>query len=205
MNFSSKLLENAVNEFSTLPGIGQKTALRLVLHLLNQPNAEVEKFTNALTVLKRDIRYCSECCNISDDQLCQICSSVKRDKSLICVVEDTRDVMAIENTGQYQGVYHVMGGLISPMDGVGPSDLNIESLVERVRSGGVSEVILALSATMEGDTTIFYLYKKLKETGIQISTIARGIAFGGELEYVDEITLGKSIATRIPYENSLVK
>lgn len=205
MNFSSKLLENAVNEFSTLPGIGQKTALRLVLHLLNQPNAEVEKFTNALTVLKRDIRYCSECCNISDDQLCQICSSVKRDKSLICVVEDTRDVMAIENTGQYQGVYHVMGGLISPMDGVGPSDLNIESLVERVRSGGISEVILALSATMEGDTTIFYLYKKLKETGIQISTIARGIAFGGELEYVDEITLGKSIATRIPYENSLVK
>jgi len=205
MNFSSKLLENAVNEFSTLPGIGQKTALRLVLHLLNQPKAEVEKFSNALTVLKRDIRYCSECCNISDDQLCQICSSVKRDKSLICVVEDTRDVMAIENTGQYQGVYHVMGGLISPMDGVGPSDLNIESLVGRVRGGGVSEVILALSATMEGDTTIFYLYKKLKETGIQISTIARGIAFGGELEYVDEITLGKSIATRIPYENSLVK
>lgn len=205
MNFSSKLLENAVNEFSTLPGIGQKTALRLVLHLLNQPKAEVEKFTNALTILKRDIRYCSECCNISDDQLCQICSSVKRDKSLICVVEDTRDVMAIENTGQYQGVYHVMGGLISPMDGVGPSDLNIERLVERVKGGGVSEVILALSATMEGDTTIFYLYKKLKETGIQISTIARGIAFGGELEYVDEITLGKSIATRIPYENSLVK
>ncbi|MFA5243720.1 MAG: recombination mediator RecR [Pedobacter sp.] len=205
MNFSSKLLENAVNEFSTLPGIGQKTALRLVLHLLNQPKAEVEKFSNALTVLKRDIRYCTECCNISDDQLCQICSSVKRDKSLICVVEDTRDVMAIENTGQYQGVYHVMGGLISPMDGVGPSDLNIESLVERVKGGGVSEVILALSATMEGDTTIFYLYKKLKDTGIQISTIARGIAFGGELEYVDEITLGKSIATRIPYENSLVK
>ncbi len=205
MNFSSKLLENAVNEFSTLPGIGQKTALRLVLHLLNQPKAEVEKFSDALTVLKRDIRYCTECCNISDDQLCQICSSVKRDKSLICVVEDTRDVMAIENTGQYQGVYHVMGGLISPMDGVGPSDLNIESLVERVKGGGVSEVILALSATMEGDTTIFYLYKKLKDTGIQISTIARGIAFGGELEYVDEITLGKSIATRIPYENSLVK
>lgn len=205
MNFSSKLLENAVNEFSTLPGIGQKTALRLVLHLLNQSEAEVEKFSNALTVLKRDIRYCSECCNISDDQLCQICSSVKRDKSLICVVEDTRDVMAIENTGQYQGVYHIMGGLISPMDGVGPSDLNIESLVDRVKGGDVSEVILALSATMEGDTTIFYLYKKLKDTGIQISTIARGIAFGGELEYVDEITLGKSIATRIPYENSLVK
>lgn len=205
MNFSSKLLENAVNEFSSLPGIGQKTALRLVLHLLNLPQAEVEKFSSTLTTLKRDIRYCSTCCNISDDHLCQICSSVKRDKSLICVVEDTRDVMAIENTGQYQGVYHVMGGLISPMDGIGPSELNVESLVERVKAGDVSEVILALSATMEGDTTIFYLYKKLKDTGIQISTIARGIAFGGELEYVDEITLGKSIATRIPYENSLVK
>lgn len=205
MNFSSKLLENAVNEFAALPGIGQKTALRLVLHLLNQPQVEIEKFSNALTVLKRDIRYCTVCCNISDDQLCRICSSVKRDKSLICVVEDTRDVMAIENTGQYQGVYHVLGGLISPMDGIGPSDLNIESLVDRVKDGGISEVILALSATMEGDTTIFYLYKKLKETGIQISTIARGIAFGGELEYVDEITLGKSIATRVPYENSLVR
>ncbi|WP_276360933.1 recombination mediator RecR [Daejeonella sp. H1SJ63] len=205
MNFSSKLLENAVNEFAALPGIGQKTALRLVLHLLNQPQVEIEKFSNALTVLKRDIRYCTVCCNISDDQLCRICSSVKRDKSLICVVEDTRDVMAIENTGQYQGVYHVLGGLISPMDGIGPSDLNIESLVDRVKEGGISEVILALSATMEGDTTIFYLYKKLKETGIQISTIARGIAFGGELEYVDEITLGKSIATRVPYENSLVR
>lgn len=205
MNFSSKLLENAVNEFSSLPGIGQKTALRLVLHLLNQSQAEVEKFSSTLMTLKRDIRYCSTCCNISDDHLCQICSSVKRDKSLICVVEDTRDVMAIENTGQYQGVYHVMGGLISPMDGIGPSELNVESLIERVKAGEVSEVILALSATMEGDTTIFYLYKKLKDTGIQISTIARGIAFGGELEYVDEITLGKSIATRIPYENSLVK
>lgn len=205
MNFSSKLLENAVNEFSSLPGIGHKTALRLVLHLLSQPQAEVEKFSNTLTILKRDIRYCSICCNISDDYLCQICSSVKRDKSLICVVEDTRDVMAIENTGQYQGVYHVLGGLISPMDGIGPSELNVESLVQRVSAGEVSEVILALSATMEGDTTIFYLYKKLKDAGIQISTIARGIAFGGELEYVDEITLGKSISTRIPYENSLVK
>ena len=205
MNFSSKLLENAVNEFATLPGIGQKTALRLVLHLLNQPQAEVEKFNNALSILKRDIRFCEVCHNISDQQLCQICSGLKRDKSLICIVEDTRDVMAIENTGQYQGLYHVMGGLISPMDGVGPSDLNIESLVERVKRGGINEVILALSATMEGDTTIFYLYKKLKDTGIQISAIARGIAFGGELEYVDEITLGRSIATRIPYENSLAK
>jgi recombination protein RecR len=205
MNFSSKLLENAVNEFSGLPGIGQKTALRLVLHLLNQPQAEVEKFSNSLLILKRDIRYCNECHNISDHELCQICSSVKRDKSLICVVEDTRDVMAIENTGQYQGGYHVMGGLISPMDGIGPSDLNIESLVKRVQAGGIKEVILALSATMEGDTTIFYLYKKLKDAGVSISTIARGIAFGGELEYVDEITLGRSIATRVPYENSLAR
>jgi len=205
MNFSSKLLENAVNEFSSLPGIGQKTALRLVLHLLNQPQAEVEKFSNSLLILKRDIRYCNECHNISDHELCQICSSVKRDKSLVCVVEDTRDVMAIENTGQYQGTYHVMGGLISPMDGIGPSDLNIESLVKRVQAGGIKEVILALSATMEGDTTIFYLYKKLKDAGVSISTIARGIAFGGELEYVDEITLGRSIATRVPYENSLAR
>jgi recombination protein RecR len=205
MNFSSKLLENAVNEFSSLPGIGQKTALRLVLHLLNQPNSEVEKFSNSIMILKRDIRYCVECHNISDHKICEICSSVKRDKSLICVVEDTRDVMAIENTGQYQGGYHVMGGLISPMDGIGPSDLNIESLVKRVHEGGIKEVILALSATMEGDTTIFYLYKKLKDAGISISTIARGIAFGGELEYVDEITLGRSIATRVPYENSLAR
>jgi recombination protein RecR len=205
MNFSSKLLENAVNEFSSLPGIGQKTALRLVLHLLNQPQSEVEKFSNSLLILKRDIRYCLECHNISDQEICELCSSVKRDKSLICVVEDTRDVMAIENTGQYQGGYHVMGGLISPMDGIGPSDLNIESLVKRVHEGGIKEVILALSATMEGDTTIFYLYKKLKDAGISISTIARGIAFGGELEYVDEITLGRSIATRVPYENSLAR
>lgn len=205
MNFSSKLLENAVSEFATLPGIGQKTALRLVLHLLNQPMTDVEKFTNALTVLKNEIRFCQICQNISDQQVCEICSAAKRDKSMICVVEDTRDVMAIENTGQYQGVYHVMGGLISPMDGIGPSDLNIESLLDRVKQGGITEVILALSATMEGDTTIFYLYKKLKDSGVQISAIARGIAFGGELEYVDEITLGRSIATRVPYENTMAK
>lgn len=205
MNFSSKLLENAVSEFATLPGIGQKTALRLVLHLLNQPMTDVEKFTNALTVLKNEIRFCQICQNISDQQVCEICSAAKRDKSMICVVEDTRDVMAIENTGQYQGVYHVMGGLISPMDGIGPSDLNIESLLDRVKQGGITEVILALSATMEGDTTIFYLYKKLKDSGVQISAIARGIAFGGELEYVDEITLGRSIVTRVPYENTMAK
>lgn len=203
MNFSSKLLEQAVAEFGRLPGVGQKTALRLVLHLLKQPDAEVSRFTETLDRLKREIRHCSICHNISDRTTCEICASHKRDKGLICVVEDTRDVMAIENTDQYHGVYHVLGGLISPMDGIGPSDLQIDSLVRRLEAGGVQEVILALSATMEGDTTIFYLYKKLKTFGIQISTIARGIAFGGELEYVDEVTLGRSIATRVPYERSI--
>ncbi len=205
MNFSSKLLENAVNEFAKLPGVGQRTALRLVLHLLNQDKTEVSQFTEALNRLKEEIRFCQSCYNISDVAVCEICASHKRDHSIICVVEDTRDVMAIENTAQYQGGYHVLGGLISPMDGIGPSDLNIEPLLERLKTGEVKEVILALSATMEGDTTIFFLYKKLKDLPVQISTIARGIAFGGELEYVDEITLGRSIATRIPYENSLLK
>lgn len=203
MNFSSKLLEQAVLEFGRLPGVGQKTALRLVLHILKQPEADVMRFTEALNRLKQEIRYCTTCHNISDHTICEICASHKRDKGLICVVEDTRDVMAIENTNQYQGVYHVLGGLISPMDGIGPSDLQIDSLVSRLEKGGIHEVILALSATMEGDTTIFYLYKKLKDFGIQISTIARGIAFGGELEYVDEVTLGRSIATRVPYERSI--
>lgn len=203
MNFSSKLLENAVAEFAKLPGVGQKTALRLVLHLLNQDKEEVQKFSGAITKLRDEIRFCEVCHNISDQRVCEICSSPKRDRSLICVVEDTRDVMAIENTSQYNGVYHVLGGLISPMDGVGPSDLQVDSLVERLKNNEVKEVIFALSATMEGDTTIFYLHKKLKQFNISISTIARGIAFGGELEYVDEITLGRSIATRVPYENSL--
>jgi len=203
MNFSSKLLENAVEEFGRLPGIGKKTALRLVLHLLKQPDGEVQRFVQSLTTLKEQIQYCRECYNISDEAVCEICQSVKRDKKTICVVEDTRDVMAIENTNQYQGVYHVLGGLISPMEGVGPSDLKIEGLLERIRRGDVKEVILALSATMEGDTTIFYLYRKLKEFDIQITTIARGIAFGGELEYVDEITLGRSILTRVPYERNV--
>ncbi len=203
MNFSSKLLENAVEEFGSLPGIGKKTALRLVLHLLKQQDADVSRFTQAINSLKENIQYCKECYNISDEHTCEICLSVKRDKTTICVVEDTRDVMAIENTNQYQGVYHVLGGLISPMDGVGPSDLKIEGLVERLRKGEVSEIILALSATMEGDTTIFYLYRKLREFDIKVSTIARGIAFGGELEYVDEITLGRSILTRVPYERNV--
>lgn len=205
MNFSSKLLEDAVAEFSKLPGIGQKTALRLVLHLLNQDKAEVEKFGVAISRLRNEIQFCSVCMNISDTPVCQICASHKRDRSLICVVEDTRDVMAIENTSQYNGLYHVLGGLISPMDGIGPADLQIDSLINRVKAGEVQEIIFALSATMEGDTTIFYLDKRLKSFNINISTIARGIAFGGELEYVDEVTLGKSIASRVPYVNSLTR
>jgi len=203
MNFSSKLLEQAVEEFGKLPGVGKKTALRLVLHLLKQSDADVSRFTNSLDRLKSDIKYCKTCFNISDQDVCEICSSPKRDHSLVCVVEDTRDVMAIENTNQFNGVYHVLGGLISPMEGVGAAALKIEGLVERVRNGEIQEVILALSATMEGDTTIFYLYRKLREFQIQISTIARGISFGGELEYVDEITLGRSIATRVPYERNV--
>lgn len=205
MNFSSKLLEDAVNEFSKLPGIGQKTALRLVLHLLNREPQEVETFGNSIIKLRQEIKHCSICHNISDNDICEICSSSKREKEIICVVEDTRDVMAVENTSQYFGVYHVLGGLISPMDGVGPSDLFIDTLVQRVSTTPVKEVILAISPTMEGDTTIFYLYKRLKAFQIPITTIARGIAFGGELEYADEITLGRSIVTRVPYENSLLK
>jgi len=205
MNFSSKLLEDAVNEFGKLPGIGQKTALRLVLHLLNKEQSEVAQFGNTLIKLKSEIKNCVVCHNISDFDTCSICAAIKREKELICVVEDTRDVMAIENTNQYFGVYHVLGGLISPMDGVGPSDLNIETLVERVKETEVKEIILALSANMEGDTTLFYLHKKLKDFNIPITTIARGIAFGGELEYADEVTLGRSIITRVPYENTLMK
>lgn len=196
-------MEDAVAEFSKLPGVGQKTALRLVLHLLNQDVQDVEKFSSSINRLRNEIQFCKVCLNISDSAVCEICASHKRDHSMICVVEDTRDVMAIENTSQYNGVYHVLGGLISPMDGVGPSDLEVDSLVERLRASEVKEIIFALSATMEGDTTLFYLDKRLKSFNITISTIARGIAFGGELEYVDEITLGRSIATRIPYVNSL--
>ncbi len=205
MNFSSKLLENAVAEFARLPGVGQKTALRLVLHLLNEDKTDVERFSAAISKLRTEIQRCGVCHNISDSATCEICTSHKRDHSLICVVEDTRDVMAIENTSQYNGIYHVLGGLISPMDGIGPADLAIDSLVERMKAGEVKEVIFALSATMEGDTTIFYLHKRLKDCEIVISTIARGIAFGGELEYVDEITLGCSIITRVPYQSSLVR
>lgn len=203
MHFSSKLLEQAVEEFGKLPGVGKKTALRLVLHLLKQPDGDMNRFAHSLTQLKEHIKHCKVCYNISDVEECEICRSVKRDHGTICVVEDTRDVMAIENTEQYQGVYHVLGGLISPMDGVGPSDLKIDGLIDRVKNGEIKEVILALSATMEGDTTIFYLYRKLREFSVQITTIARGIAFGGELEYVDEVTLGRSIMTRVPYEKQV--
>jgi len=205
MNFSSKLLEDAVSEFSRLPGIGQKTALRLVLHLLNQDKSDVQRFSNAISKLRNEIQFCQVCLNISDSPVCQICSSPRRDHSIICVVEDTRDVMAIENTSQFNGVYHVLGGLISPMDGIGPTDLQVEALIERLKKNETKEVIFALSATMEGDTTIFYLHKRLKNFELTISTIARGIAFGGELEYVDEITLGRSIVTRMPYNNPLSK
>lgn len=202
MNFSSQLLEQAVHEFGKLPGIGQKTALRLVLHLLKQSEEDVSRFTESIDQLRNQIQYCQLCHNLSDSAQCSICTSHKRNRKLICVVEDTRDVMAIENTHQYQGLYHVLGGLISPMDGIGPKDLKIDALIHRLQQEEVDEVILALSATMEGDTTIFYLYKKLQPLGVQVSTIARGIAFGGELEYVDEITLGRSITTRVPYEQS---
>lgn len=205
MNFSSKLLEDAVNEFAKLPGVGKKTALRLVLHLLNREKEEVAQFGNAIIRLRQEIKHCTICHNISDHDTCDICASHKREKEVICVVEDTRDVMAVENTAQYFGVYHVLGGLISPMDGIGPSDLFVDSLVQRVATTPVKEIILALSATMEGDTTLFYLYKRLKDFQIPITTIARGIAFGGELEYADEITLGRSIVTRVPYENSIIK
>jgi len=253
MNFSSRLLENAVAELSRLPGVGPKTALRLALHLLRQDAEEVSRFSESIRRLKSDIKTCFVCGNYSDADLCPVCSSRVRDTQMICVVQDTRDVMAIENTAQYTGLYHVLGGLISPMDGIGPSDLRIEQLIMRVSGTGqrfgaevdsedsagvgnsaesgisvgaanaykttpsihsakleetlpsapVREVIMALSATMEGDTTLFYLYKKLKDFDVKLSTIAKGISFGGELEYVDEVTLGRSILSRVPYENTL--
>ncbi len=199
-NFSSKLLQTAVEEFSKLPGIGRKTSLRLVLHLLRQDKQDVEFFSQAISRLRKDVVYCKSCHNISDREICDICSSPRREKSLVCVVEDLRDVIAIENTGQYHGLYHVLGGIISPMDGIGPDDLNIQTLIERVKSNDIKEVILALSTTMEGDTTNFYIYRKLQDQNIKISAIARGIAIGDELEYADEVTLGRSIMNRTPYQ-----
>jgi recombination protein RecR len=204
-SYSSKLVENAVNELARLPGIGRKTALRLTLHILKKDTSQAEALGNAIIKMKNEIMYCSVCHNISDTEVCEICSNPKRDKHTVCVVEDIRDMMAIENTGQYTGVYHVLGGIISPMDGIGPGDLNIESLVNRISSGEVKEVIMALSTTIEGDTTNFYIFKRLKEFNVEITTIARGIAIGDELEYADEITLGRSILNRMPYENTLDK
>ena len=204
MNFSSKLIEEAVNEFSKLPGVGKRTALRFVLHLLKKDEAEVKQFGSTFIKLRSELRYCKQCHNVSDKTLCEICANPHRDRATVCVVEDIRDVMAIENTLQYRGVYHVLGGIISPMDGVGPSDLNIETLVKKSASGEINEIIMALSTTMEGDTTNFYIYKRLKEFNLKISTIARGIAIGDELEFADEITLGRSIINRTPYENSLL-
>ena len=203
MELPSKLLENAVNEMSQLPGIGKRTALRLVLHLLKQPTEQTEILSSALTTMRNDIQYCSECNTISDDLICGICSNPSRDKSIICVVEDVRDVMALENTGMFKGVYHVLGGKISPIEGIGPSQLKITSLVEKVKEGNVMEIIFALSSTMEGDTTNFYIYKQIKDFNIKTSTIARGIAVGDELEYADEVTLGRSLLNRIPFETSI--
>ena len=202
--YPSILLSKAVDQFYSLPGIGRKTALRLVLHLLRQSPKDVEAFTSALTSLRQDVHYCRICHTVSDQEVCPICQSHSRDKATICVVENVQDVMSIENTGQYNGVYHVLGGIISPMDGIGPSDLEIESLIARVQTGDVREVILALPTTMEGDTTNFYIYRRLKgvqqANDLQVSQIARGVAIGNELEYTDEITLGRSIVNRIEFK-----
>lgn len=203
MDFSSKLLENAVNEMSQLPGIGKRTALRLVLHLLKQPPQHTELLVNALHKMREQINFCRNCHNISDTQLCEICANPNRDASIVCVVEDIRDVMAIENTSRFKGQYHVLGGKISPMDGVGPGELTINSLVNKVKEGTINELIFALSSTMEGDTTNFYIFKQIEGLDVITTTIARGISVGDELEYADEITLGRSIINRIPFESSL--
>ncbi|WP_029904586.1 recombination mediator RecR [Prevotella sp. 10(H)] len=200
--YPSILLENAVNEFARLPGIGRKTALRLILHLLRQDDAMVDGFAQSLVALKHEVKYCKVCHNISDADVCPICLNKSRDASTICVVENIKEVMAIENTMQYKGLYHVLGGIISPIDGIGPADLEIESLVERVAKGDIGEVILALSTTMEGDTTNFYIYKKLAAYDIKVSMIARGISIGDEIEYADEVTLGRSILNRTLFNES---
>lgn len=197
--YPSALLEKAVSEFAKLPGIGRKTALRLVLHTLRQSDESVEQFVGAVSQLKREVKYCRVCHNVSDTEVCPICSDPRRDASIICVVENIQDVMAVENTQQFHGLYHVLGGIISPMDGVGPADLEIDSLVERVDRGGIDEVILALSSTMEGDTTNFYISRKLADYPVKLSVIARGISVGNELEYTDEVTLGRSIVNRTPF------
>jgi recombination protein RecR len=200
----SKLLQNAVDQMASLPGVGKRTALRLVLHLLKNSEQEVEQFSKSFSNLKQHIKYCKSCHNISDTDICSICNNPARDHSTLCVVEDIRDLMAIENTMQYKGLYHVLGGVISPMDGIGPNDLKIDSLIEKVKAGSIKEVILALSTTMEGDTTNFYISRKLAECNIKLSTLSRGVSIGDEIQYADELTLGRSILNRMPYEYSVV-
>ena len=200
--YPSRLLENAVTEFASLPGIGRKTAFRLVMNLLKRDSGEVKRFGEAIIKLREEIHYCKICNNISDSEICRICSDGRRDRSMVCVVENIQDVMAIENTRQYRGLYHVLGGIISPLDGIGPSDLSIDSLEEKAKEGGIKEIILALSTTMEGDTTNFYLYKRLGKFNLLLTTLARGVAIGDELEYTDEITLGRAIKNRNPYEQA---
>ena len=202
-SYSSKLLEQCVNELSRLPGIGRKTALRLALHLLRQEDATVSNLTGAVSEMKENIRYCKVCSNLSDNEVCQICENPRRDRNVICVVSDIRDIMAIENTAQYSGVYHVLNGIISPIDGIGPDELNIAPLVERAAKGEVREIIFALSGTIEGDTTSYYIFKKINDYNISVSTIARGISVGDELEYADEVTLARSIMNRMPYHTGL--
>jgi recombination protein RecR len=201
MEFSSSLLENAVNEFARLPGIGKKTALRMVLHLLKQDAAEVAHFSDVIARMRQEIRFCQRCYNVADAPMCSICANPLRKQELICVVENIRDVIAIESTQQYSGTYHVLGGIISPLDGIGPDQLTIEPLISRVQNEKAEEVIFALNPTIQGDTTIYYIQKKLQSTNVRITTIARGIAFGGELEYADELTLARSISNRLPVEN----
>ena len=204
MIFSSSLLENAVNEFAKLPGIGKKTALRLVLHLIKQDAEEVSQFSDIIAKMRNEIKFCGRCYNISDKELCNICSNTMRKQEMICVVENIRDVIAIESTQQFNGIYHVLGGIISPLDGIGPGQLTIDALVDRIEKEDIEEIIFALSPTIQGDTTIYYISKKLKGQPVKITSIARGIAFGGELEYADEMTLAKSISNRIPVENFIV-
>lgn len=203
MELASRKLEAAVEQLASLPGIGRKTALRLALHLLRRPEADVRLFSESIRQMKAEVMFCQECHHITDEEICDICSDSSRDRSSLCVVEDMRDVLAIESTGQYKGLYHVLGGHISPMDGIGPSDLHIDSLIQRAETGEVKEIILALSTTMEGDTTNFFIYRKLGHLDLSLSTLARGLAIGDELEYTDEVTLGRSIVNRQPYESSL--
>jgi len=203
MEFPSELVKNAVDQLSTLPGVGKRSALRLALHLLKKDKDQVEKFGNSFIELINNINYCKKCFTISDSDICQVCSNINRDNAIICIVEDIRIMMAIENTMQFKGVYHVLGGLISPMDGISPNDLKIEELINKVEQGNINEVIFALSSTMEGDTTNYYLFKKLKDKNIKVSSIARGIAIGDELEYTDEVTLGTALSSRLPYSDNI--